>query len=151
MRKVKFLAVVLFLCNYNYGQTEFKKILLEHNFKVIVKKEEIPLAIFKKIEVESLSEIANPNQKRNFSCIPSKGVPDERLNWAATDNENWIISTTTGGFAIITHYYLISKGNKKIEHLKIGNETPYEFNVFKEKYISGAIEKDRIDYGKPKE
>jgi len=66
-----FFIPIVFWAQTNTLHNNWKKILVYHQFAITKHKKNIPLAILKKIEIDSLSELANPHQKWNVSCIIS--------------------------------------------------------------------------------
>jgi hypothetical protein len=140
-----FYILLFFICSFSVvGQTtenEWKTILQSRKFTVTKNKYEVSLKALTQI-VDTITEIGNPKEKWTSSCNPKKGLPRVKLNWAATDGENWIISATSGGYSVKTTYYLIS--STSLEEIRNPGWTGEKFKDFKSKYISGTIKKGSL-------
>lgn len=140
-----FYILLFFSCSFNIiGQNtknEWKTILQTRKFKVTKNKHEVSLKALTQI-VDTITEIGNPKDEWNASCNPKKGMARVKLNWAATDGENWIICVTSGGYSAKTTYYLISP--KSLEEIRNPGWTGESFKNFKSKYISDTIEKGSL-------
>lgn len=140
-RVVKYF-IILFLPYLVIGQnnTDWKKILKEERFQIVKDKNEIPLVITREI-ADTITNIANPKQKWNYSCSTST-LPNYKLNWAATDGIRWIVSYTTGGYSIKISYRFFSPcSNEVIQN--IGSK-PKNFRKFKKLYLSGKLKEGSL-------
>ena len=115
-----------------FGPSEWDSILTNSDFKIVKKKDKIPIDILQGINIGDLSLIANPKKKCNLGCLQTEGIPNIRLNWAASDKENWIISITTGGYSISTKYFLIPKNADNNIEITC---SLYNFKDFRYKYL----------------
>jgi hypothetical protein len=140
-----FYILLFFSCSFSgIGQTtknDWKTILQTRKFKVTKNKDEVSLKALTQV-VDTITEIANPKEKWNASCNPKNGKARVKLNWAATDGENWIICSTSGGYSVKTTYYLIS--STSVEEIRNPGWTGENFKKFKSKYISDTIEKGSL-------
>lgn len=150
-------AIILILyCNLFFGQEDrdtinnsnWKKILVYHDFKVTKNKNNIPSKVLKIIDIDTISEIANPREKWNSSCVGSKNVPTVKLNWAAfiNDKSAWVISLTSGGYSASTKYYLVVSGDEdsELEVIRNSGRKGENFKNFKTKYLAGTLKKGAL-------
>jgi hypothetical protein len=140
---MKTILLFLFLCVSCFlpctGQTDWKKTLTDNSFVGIKKKQKIPKEIFKRAGIESLNRIANPGQSWNSDCTISEKDRTSKFNWAYTDQHNWILSITTGGYMVQTHYYLIPAYPEKITEVRGGGFDMDSFETFKKKYFADSL------------
>ena len=125
----------------NSNKSDWKKIIVYHSFDITKKKKNIPTHILKKINIDSISEIANPRHKWNSSCTGCKNQPRAKLNWAAftPDKLDWVISVTRGGYSASTTYYLIASDTVIV--IRNSGWTGENFKGFQEKYVADTIKK----------
>ncbi len=140
-RVVKYFIFV-FLPYLVTGQNsaDWKSILQENKFQIVKDKKEIPLVITREI-ADTITNIANPKQKWNYSCSTST-LPNYKLNWAATDGIRWIVSYTTGGYSIKISYRLFSPDSNEVIQ-NIGSR-PKNFRKFKKLYLSGKLKEGSL-------
>ena len=82
------------------------------SYKTFSDKKYIPREFYKVIGFDSITQVANPNDKWTPSCI---GRQHYRLNWIAKDKINhWILSISYGGKSSSTSYYLFDKEKGKL-------------------------------------
>ena len=104
------LIVLLFLALFIPASTDVDKLIRNGNFTETHQKMNVPLEVWKRIGVNHYDEIANPGEPWESGCTRMEGVPGKRMNWAAHDVAgNWIVSTSTGGWAVITNVNVVTK------------------------------------------
>ncbi|MGZ4035412.1 MAG: hypothetical protein ACXVPU_18590 [Bacteroidia bacterium] len=123
-------------------KSEWKKLLQSHKFSVTKNKYKIPLDILKQIDADTITDITRSIFKWQSGCFGRE--PSVKLNWAATDKQNWIICYTIGGYSIKTYYQFISTDNKIDDEIMVSGFRYFRFKLFKRKFISDKLTDQKV-------
>ena len=144
MKHLFLLITILFLTDFLFAhdttlvsQNAWKKIIKLEKFKVTKNKRKIPATVLTQIGVDTISEITRYAFKWDGSCAGRE--PRMKLNWAATNNQSWIICYTTGGYSVKTHYAFISINPSLSQAFSIGFRKYLKYSEFKAKFITNKI------------
>lgn len=94
------------------------------DYKIIYNKKAIPDVLLKYMQVDKLSQIANPGEEYVSGCVGPRDKPHKRLNWVAKDKNNHVVvSISVGGKAHRPRFFYIDKdkGKYNLNELMFGH------------------------------